>query len=291
MVSSCGGAVLSVPSKQPQQWNLVPGCSTPLGLRNLSTKEGGKKKGTGAAKDASTSGRGKKDKDSKIAEAELVGSEDVVVDKDSKKPKTKAKKTSGKGEEERPSKKENVAMGRVDSAALLKLESDDQDFERKSREKKWPHKIISIRRTAKITKAGVLNSFSAFLIVGNKKGMIGYGKGKSNEAKKAVERAYQNAMNNLIAIELFEGHTIYHDVEHRFKKTKVNLWAEKQGSGVIANELVSTICDLAGIQNLRAKVHGVHHKRNTVRAIFEALELVETVEEMRRARGADLRLF
>jgi small subunit ribosomal protein S5 len=258
-----------------------------MGVRSLSTStnsEGGSKK-KGAAKGASTSGRGKKEKDSKITEAELVGA-DVVENKKEKKPKsTKAKK------EEKGDEVPVPPMGRVDSAALLKLESDDQDFERKSSQKKWPHKIISIRRTAKITKAGVLNSFSAFLIVGNKKGLIGYGKGKSNEAKKAVERAYQNAMNNLIAIELFEGHTIYHDVEHRFKKTKVNLWAEKQGSGVIANELVSTICDLAGIQNLRAKVHGVHHKRNTVRAIFEALELVESVEEMRRARGADLRLY
>ena len=181
--------------------------------------------------------------------------------------------------------------GRVDSSALLKLDSDDQDLEQRAREKKWPHKIISIRRTAKITKAGVLNSFSAFLIVGNRAGLIGHGKGKSNDAKKAVERAYTNAMSNLIAIELFDGHTIPHDVEHRFKKTKVNLYSGKQGTGVIANELVSTICNLAGIQNLTAKVHGVHHKRNTVRAVFEALELVYTVDEVKRTRGADLRLY
>jgi len=179
----------------------------------------------------------------------------------------------------------------VDSSALLKLDADDQDSELRLREKKWPHKIISIRRTAKITKAGVLNSFSAFIIVGNRKGLIGYGKGKSNDAKKAMERAYQNAMGNLIAVELFDGHTIYHDIEHRFKKTKVYLWAGKQGTGVLANELVSTICNLAGIQNLRAKVHGVHHKRNTVRAVFEALELVQSAEELQRARGADLRLW
>ena len=146
-------------------------------------------------------------------------------------------------------------------------------------------------KTAKITKAGVLNSFSAFLIVGNRAGLIGHGKGKSNDAKKAVERAYTNAMSNLIAIELFDGHTIPHDVEHRFKKTKVNLYSGKQGTGVIANELVSTICNLAGIQNLTAKVHGVHHKRNTVRAVFEALELVYTVDEVKRTRGADLRLY
>ena len=99
----------------------------------------------------------------------------------------------------------------------------------------------------------------AFLIVGNRAGLIGHGKGKSNDAKKAVERAYTNAMSNLIAIELFDGHTIPHDVEHRFKKTKVNLYSGKQGTGVIANELVSTICNLAGIQNLTAKVHGVQN--------------------------------
>ena len=187
--------------------------------------------------------------------------------------------------------KKPTKVGRVDSSALLKLDSDDQDFEQKAREKKWPHKIVSIRRTAKITKAGVLNSFSAFLIVGNRQGLIGHGKGKSNDAKKAVERAYTNAMSNLIAIELFDNHTIPHDIEHRFKKTKVNLYAGKQGTGVIANDLVSTICNLAGIQNLRAKVHGVHHKRNTVRAVFEALELVYSAEEMRRTRGADLRIY
>ena len=184
-----------------------------------------------------------------------------------------------------------VKGGRVDSSALLKLDSDDQDFEQKAREKKWPHKVISIRRTAKITKAGVLNSFSAFLIVGNRNGLIGHGKGKSNDAKKAVERAYTNAMSNLISIELFDGHTIPHDIEHRFKKTKVNLYPGRQGTGVIANELIATICNLAGIQNLRAKVHGVHHKRNTVRAVFEAMELVWSCEEVQRTRGADLRLY
>ncbi len=192
---------------------------------------------------------------------------------------------------EEPAAGKEQAGGPVDSSALLKLDADDQDSEMRLREKKWPHKIISIRRTAKITKAGVLNSFSAFIIVGNRKGLIGYGKGKSNDAKKAMERAYQNAMGNLIAVELFDGHTIYHDIEHRFKKTKVCLWAGKQGTGVLANELVSTICNLAGIQNLRAKVHGVHHKRNTVRAVFEALELVQSAEELQRARGADLRLW
>ncbi|QDZ20023.1 ribosomal protein S5 [Chloropicon primus] len=217
-----------------------------------------------------------------LRSAEVVAGEEGKEEK----PESKAGAKEEKGAEE-----EKVRVGRVDSSALLKLDSDDQDFEQRAREKKWPHKIVSIRRTAKITKAGVLNSFSAFLIVGNRNGLIGHGKGKSNDAKKAVERAYTNAMGNLIAIELFDNHTIPHNIEHRFKKTKVNLYSGKQGTGIIANELVSTICNLAGIQNLKAKVHGVHHKRNTVKAVFEALELVYSVDEVKRTRGADLRLY
>lgn len=198
---------------------------------------------------------------------------------------------SSAAESEPEAKDSSQNQKKLDSAALLKVHSANALDASGPREKKWPHKVISVRRTAKITKAGVLNSFSAFVIVGNKKGLIGYGKGKSNSTQNAIERAYRNAISSLIAIELFDGHTIYHDIEHKFKKTKVVLRSGKQGSGIIANELVATICSLAGIQNLSAKVHGVRHKRNTVRAVFEALEMVQSVEEMKRARGADLRLY
>jgi len=82
---------------------------------------------------------------------------------------------SSAAESEPEAKDSSQNQKKLDSAALLKVHSANALDASGPREKKWPHKVISVRRTAKITKAGVLNSFSAFVIVGNKKGLIGYG--------------------------------------------------------------------------------------------------------------------
>jgi len=82
------------------------------------------------------------------------------------------------------------------------------------------------------------------------------------------------------------GQTIFHEVNAKFCKTKIRMMPALAGVGVMANEVVESICDLAGIKDIRAKVWGSHHPHNTVRAVFEALESVTSPAEIAERRDA-----
>lgn len=150
--------------------------------------------------------------------------------------------------------------------------------------------VVDVNRTCKVTKGGVVPSFAAFVVTGNGNGVIGYGKGKSSEVAKAVDKAYHNAQKNLHAVKLFEGHTVYHNIEHSYCKTRVKLMAAPSGSGIQANNTITAMCRLVGIKDLKAKVLGSHHPMNTVKAVVEALELIQSPDDIERQRGHRFRL-
>jgi small subunit ribosomal protein S5 len=161
---------------------------------------------------------------------------------------------------------------------LLKEEDEFKPRELQTR-------VIDVNRTCKVTKGGGLMNFTALVVVGNGDGVVGFATGKGKDVSLAVEKAYARASRSLVYIERFEKSTIFHAQEAKHCKTKIRLMPAKAGEGLRCNQIVESICEMAGITDLSAKVIGSHHPHNTVRACFEALERIQSPADVAAARG------
>jgi small subunit ribosomal protein S5 len=166
-------------------------------------------------------------------------------------------------------------------AAERELLKEDDEFKPRDLQTR----VIDVNRTCKVTKGGGLMNFTALVIVGNGDGVVGFATGKGKDVSLAVEKAYLRASRSLVYIERFEKSTIFHAQEAKHCKTKIRLMPAKAGEGLRCNQIVESICEMAGITDLSAKVIGSHHPHNTVRACFEALERVQSPADVAAARG------
>jgi small subunit ribosomal protein S5 len=130
-------------------------------------------------------------------------------------------------------------------------------------------KLITVKRTAKVVKGGRNFSFSALVVVGDGKGRVGFGLGKSSEVPDAVRKAMDHARKNMYKIEL-KGKTIQHNSTGYHSATKVILLPATSGTGVIAGGAVRAICEVAGIQDILSKCIGSRCSMNVVRATMDA---------------------
>ena len=128
-------------------------------------------------------------------------------------------------------------------------------------------------------------NFTAMVVVGDGRGVVGFATGKANEVGAAIEKATRKASKSLTYVERFDNHTIFHEINGKCGKTRVKMMPCRSGSGRRCNTVVDAICDLAGISNIKAKVHGSHHPHNTVRAVFEAFASMQTPSSVALDRG------
>jgi len=140
----------------------------------------------------------------------------------------------------------------------------------KEEEKEFEEKVISIDRVTRVVKGGRRMRFRALVVVGDKKGRVGYGLGKGNEVASAVSKAVADAKKNLIKVEILDG-SIAHDVRGRSRSTEVFLKAAKKDRGIIAGGSVRVVLELAGFSDVVAKSFGSSNKINNVRATIDAL--------------------
>lgn len=145
-------------------------------------------------------------------------------------------------------------------------------------------RVVSINRVSKVVKGGRNIRFTALAVVGDKNGTIGFGTGKSLEIPDAINKAIQRARKNLVKVNVVNG-TIPHEITGRFGAGKVFLKPAPEGTGVIAGGPVRVICELAGIDNILSKNLGSKTPINIVRATFDGLEGLTTIEEVARLRG------
>lgn len=145
-------------------------------------------------------------------------------------------------------------------------------------------KLIEIRRVAKVVKGGRTLRFSALVVVGNKKGQIGFGTAKSRENSEAIEKATHEAKKNLITIPIVNG-TIPHAVVGEYGSVRVNMLPSKEGTGIIAGGSARSVLELSGIKDITAKNHGSSNKINSVRAVMEGLKSLRTPEQVASLRG------
>ena len=121
--------------------------------------------------------------------------------------------------------------------------------ENKKNESDLKEKLVAINRITKVVKGGRRFGFAALVVVGNQKGSIGIGQGKSKQVPDAIKKATEVAKRNLIKISLKDGRTLHHDVRGKNGSGKVFLRAAPAGTGIIAGGSIRSACEVLGIQD------------------------------------------
>ncbi len=146
-------------------------------------------------------------------------------------------------------------------------------------------KVVSIKRVTKVVKGGRNMRFTALVVVGDGNGHVGAGLGKATEIPEAIRKGKEDAAKKLITVALDDVNSITHDFIGKFGGASVLLRRAPEGTGVIAGGPARSVCELAGIKNIRTKSLGSNNKQNVVLATIEALRQLKTPEEVARLRG------
>lgn len=148
----------------------------------------------------------------------------------------------------------------------------------------FEEKIVEIKRISKTTKGGRVMRFSALAIIGDKKGIVGFGMGKSNEVPDAIKKAIKNANNNLFTIKMNKRGTVFHEVVGKHGASKVLLKPAPMGKGIVAGGATRAVVELAGFQDIYTKSLGSNTPINLIRATINGLTKQFTPNEIARAR-------
>lgn len=145
--------------------------------------------------------------------------------------------------------------------------------------KEFEEEVVQVDRVTRVVKGGRRLRFRATVVIGDKKGTVGYGIGKALEVQQAIQKAVAKAKKKLIRIPIYNG-SIPHSVQVKYKASKVLIKPASLGTGIIAGGAVRQIMELAGVHNVLSKSLGSTNKINTAKATYEALTLLRERKDM-----------
>lgn len=145
--------------------------------------------------------------------------------------------------------------------------------------KEFDEAVIEVARVTRVVKGGRRMRFRATVVIGNKKGTVGYGIGKAVEVQLAIQKAVAKAKKRLIRVPLYKG-TLPHQVQTKFKSSIVFMKPASEGTGLIAGGAVRQILDLAGVKNVLSKSLGSTNRVNTAKASYQALTKLRERSDM-----------
>jgi small subunit ribosomal protein S5 len=148
--------------------------------------------------------------------------------------------------------------------------------------------VVKVKRCAKVVKGGKRFSFNALVVVGDRRGRVGWGYGKANEVPFAVNKGIQEGKKSLIEVPIVRT-TIPHEIRMKYGATSVILRPACGGTGIKAGAAARAVLELAGVHNVLTKVFGSTNPINVVKATFECLRALRAIERVEEMRGVRLR--
>lgn len=140
--------------------------------------------------------------------------------------------------------------------------------EREPRE--FEQKILELARVTRVTKGGKRMRFRASVVIGDRRGRVGFGVAKGGDVSMAVEKAFRQAKKNLVTVPLVK-ETIPHEVTRKFAAARIMLKPAPEGTGLKSGGAARVVLELAGVPNAVSKLMGSSNKINNAKATFEAL--------------------
>lgn len=151
-------------------------------------------------------------------------------------------------------------------------------------------KLVRLNRIAKVVKGGRRFSFSALSVVGDKRGNVGFGFGKSNYVSDAIKKSLEKGKGNMIHIPL-KKNTIPHQIIGKYKGARILLKPASPGTGIIAGSAVRAVMEVAGIKDILSKSLGSKNSMNIVKAVFHGIEQLMEAKVVAANRGKTLKDF
>jgi small subunit ribosomal protein S5 len=149
-------------------------------------------------------------------------------------------------------------------------------------------KVVFINRSSKVVKGGRRFNFSALVVVGDKRGRVGYALGKAAEVADAIRRGGELARNQMVPVSL-KDMTIPHEVYCRYGGAKILLRPASPGTGIIAGKTVRAVLESAGIKDILTKSLGSSNAANVVKATLKGLLSLRTRETIYASRGKEIK--
>ena len=144
--------------------------------------------------------------------------------------------------------------------------------------------VVRVNRVAKVVKGGKRFSFSALVVVGDRKGRVGYGTGKAREVPEAIRKGVEAARKALITVPMVD-RSIPHPIEIQVGAAKVVMKPASKGTGVIAGGAMRAVLEVVGVKNVLAKAVGSRNPINLVRATINGLKAMASPQRIASKRG------